>query len=104
MYLLRHRAAAFGKERLTLRIFPEKQVEPKRREWKGATVGERITVKQRVLEFRDLPDRLGVFRDGEEIFRHAGFQAGGHAETSSHADPARPFVVETTEPSTPAEM
>jgi hypothetical protein len=97
LYLLRHRVPAFGKERLTLRIFPQKQVEPKRRTWKGATVGERITIKQGVLEFRDLPDRLGVFRDGEEIFRHAGFQAGGHAETSSHADLSRPFVVETTE-------
>ena len=97
MYLLRYRVPAFGKERLTLRIFPEKQVEPRRRTWKGATVGERITIKQGALELRDLPDRLGVFRDGKELFRHAGFQAGGHAETTSHADPSRPFVVETTE-------
>jgi hypothetical protein len=97
LYLLRYRVPAFGKERLTLRIFPTKQVEPKRREWKGATVGQRITVKQGELEFRDLPDRLGVFRGGKEIFRHAGFQAGGHTETTSHADPSRPFVVETTE-------
>src|SRR5262249_35629304 len=33
--LLRSRVPAFGKERLTLRIYPEKQVEPKRRHWKG---------------------------------------------------------------------
>src|SRR5262249_44519051 len=33
----------------------------------------------------------------KEIFRHAGFQAGGHADTISHADPSRSFVVETTE-------
>jgi hypothetical protein len=94
MYLLRYRTPAFGKKRLTLRIFPEKQVEPKRRAWKGATVGRRIAIKQGVLEFRDLPDRLAVFRDGKESFRHAGFQAGGHAETISHADPSRAFVVQ----------
>src|SRR5262249_39967301 len=85
MYLLRHRVPACGKERLTLRIYPEKQVEPKRRAWKGSKVEQRITVTQGVLELRDLPDRLGVFRDGKEIFRHAGFQAGGQADTTSHA-------------------
>jgi hypothetical protein len=97
MYLLRYRVPAFGKERLTLRIYPEKQVEPKRHVWKGAKVEERVTVAQGVLEFRDLPDRLAVFRDGKEMFRHAGFQAGGQADTTSHADPSRPFVVETAE-------
>src|SRR5262249_41042346 len=50
MYLLRYRAPAFGKERLTLRIYPEKQVEPKRRAWKGPKVEERINVTQGVLE------------------------------------------------------
>ena len=44
-----------------------------------------------------MPDRLAVFRDGQEIFRHAGFQAGGQADATSHADPSRPFVVETVE-------
>src|SRR5262249_46870803 len=97
MYLLRYRAPAFGKERLTLRIYPGKQVEPKRRAWKGPTVGRRAAVTQGALELRDLPDRLGVFRDGKEIFRHAGFQAGGQTDTTSHADPSRPFVVETAE-------
>src|SRR5262245_3619801 len=97
MYLLRDRVPAFGKERLTLRIYPEKQVEPKRRAWNGPKVEQRITVRRGVLELRDLPDRLGVFRDGKEIFRHAGFQAGGQTDTTSHADPSRPFVVETAE-------
>ena len=31
LYLLRYRVPAFGKERLTLRIYPETQAEPKRR-------------------------------------------------------------------------
>jgi hypothetical protein len=97
MYLLRYRVPAFGKERLTLRLQLEKQVEPKRRVWKGSKVERRITVTRGALELRDLPDRLAVFRDGKEIFRHAGFQAGGQTDTSSHADPSRPFVVETTE-------
>src|SRR5262245_33374151 len=97
LYLLRYRVPAFGKERLTLRLYPQKQVEPKRRAWKGSKVEQRITVTQGVLEFRGLPDSLGVFRDGKEVFRHAGFQAGGQTDTTSHADPSRPFVVETAE-------
>jgi hypothetical protein len=97
LYLLRYRVPPFGKERLTLRSYPDKQVEPKRRAWKGAKVEQRVTVTQGVLELRDLPDRLGVFRDGKEILRHAGFQAGGQTDTTSHADPSRPFVVETAE-------
>ena len=97
LYLLRHKTPAFGKERLTLRIYPKKQVEPKRRAWKAAKVQQRIAVKQGVLEFRDLPDRLVVFRDGKGFLRHVGFHAGGQAGTTSHADPARPFVIETVE-------
>jgi hypothetical protein len=97
MYLLRYRMPAFGKERLTLRIHPEKQVEPKRRAWKGSKVEQRIAITQGALALQGLPDRLGVYRDGKEIFRHAGFQAGGQNDTTSHADPSRPFVVETAE-------
>jgi hypothetical protein len=97
LYLLRHRVPAFGKERLTLRIYPEKQTEPKRRVWQGLKVDERIAVRQGELEFRDLPGRLGIVWQGQELFRYAGFQAGERSGTSSHADPARPFVVETLE-------
>jgi hypothetical protein len=97
MYLLRYPVPAFGKERLTLRIYPKEQIEPKRRNWKGSKVEERFAVTQGVLELRDLPDRLGVFRNGKEIFRHAGFHAGDQVESTSHADPSRPFTVETVE-------
>src|SRR6516225_9408568 len=38
LYLLRHHVPAFGKDRLTLRVYPEKQVEPKHRQWKGQKV------------------------------------------------------------------
>jgi hypothetical protein len=102
LYLLRYRVPPFGKERLTLRIYPKKQVEPKRRQWraeggKPPEKVQRIVVTQGALELRGLPDRLGVFRDGKEIFRQAGFQAGGQTDPTSHADPSRPFVVETVE-------
>jgi hypothetical protein len=97
LYLLRHRVPAFGKDRLTLRIYPEKQVEPKRRVWKGTKVEERAVVAQGGLELRDLPDRFDVFWHGKEMFRHAGFHAGGQADTTSHADPSRPFTVESAE-------
>jgi len=98
MYLLRYRVPVFGKEQLTLRIYPENQVEPKRRQWRadGRAPPEKVA-KQGMLEFRGLPDQLAVFRDGREIFRDAGFQAGGQTDTTTHADPSRPFVVETAE-------
>jgi hypothetical protein len=97
LYLLRYPVPAFGKKRLTLRIYPERQVTPKIQVWKGDKVEKRIAVQQGSLEFRDLPDRLAVVWKGKEIFRSSGFQAGERTDTVSHADPARPFVVETTE-------
>lgn len=97
MYLLRYRVSPFGKERLTLRIYPKTQVEPKRRAWKSPKVEERITVSQGALELRGLPDGIAFFRDGKEIFRQAGFEAGGHANASGHADLSRPFTVETVD-------
>jgi hypothetical protein len=97
IYLLRHRVSAFGKERLTLRIYPQRQVEPKQRQWQGQKVDQRIAVRIGDLCFQDLPDRLAVVWKGKEMFRSAGFQAGGWTDTSSHADPARPFVVKTLE-------
>jgi hypothetical protein len=102
LYLVRHRVPTFGKERLQLRIYAAKQGDPKQRTWraegrKPSEKDERLVVRQGGLEFRDLPDRLGVFRDGKEILRHAGFRAGGHQGTASHADPTRPFVVEMIE-------
>jgi hypothetical protein len=104
LYLLRHRVPAFGKERLTLRIYTEKQLEPKRRRWPASQerqrpekVAERISVDQGALGFRNLPDRLGVVWKGKEMFRFAGFQAGDWADAASHADPSRPFTVETWE-------
>jgi hypothetical protein len=49
------------------------------------------------LEFRNLPDKLSVTWKGKELYRYAGFQAGGVTNTTGHADPARPFTVETME-------
>jgi hypothetical protein len=97
LYLLHHHVPAFGKERLTLRIYPDRQVEPKRRRWQGGKVEERVAVQQGALSFRDLPDRLGVVWNGKELFHAAGFHAGDRTDTVSHADPSRPFEVETTE-------
>jgi hypothetical protein len=95
MYLLRRPVPAFARDRLTLRIYPKKQIEPKLSQWKGAKVGERVAVKQGPLELRNLPDQLSVHWKGKEIFRSAGFHAGGWQDATSHADPARPFAIET---------
>jgi hypothetical protein len=97
LYLLRYPVPAFGKERLTLRIFPTPQTEPKKRVWTGAKVEERIALAQKTLELRDLPDRLGVFLNGKELLRHAGFQAGERSDPTSHSDPSLPFRVEAVE-------
>jgi hypothetical protein len=88
---------ALGKERVTLLIYSERQVEPKHRQWKGEKVDERVAVRQGALEFRNLPDRLGVVWKGKELFRAAGFQAGDWTDAVSHADPARPFALQTWE-------
>jgi hypothetical protein len=97
LYLLRHQVPALGKERLTLRIYPERQVEPKRRKWQGDRAGERVAVDQGVLGFHDLPERLRVVCKGKELFRSAGFHAGDWADTAGHADSTRPYVLETLE-------
>jgi hypothetical protein len=97
MYLLRHRVPAFGKEQVILRIDPNNPVEPKRRRWQGQKVEERIAVRHGDLELRNLPDRLAVVWKGNEIFRSAGFQAGGRTDAASHADPARPYAIESLE-------
>jgi hypothetical protein len=99
MYLLRYKVPALGKERLTLRIYPERQIELKVRRHKAekVTEGARIFVKQRQLSFLFLPDRLSVVWKGKEVFRSAGFAAGGVAETVSHVDPKRPFTLESAE-------
>jgi hypothetical protein len=97
LYLLRHRVPALGKARVTLRVYRSRQVEPKRRQWKGPKVDERLSVRQGELTLRGLPDQLAVVWKGKEMFRYAGFRAGGWTDTTSHADPSRPFAVETAE-------
>jgi hypothetical protein len=97
LYLLRHQVSAFGKERLSLRISPQRQITPISRTWKSEKVEQRIPVKEGALEFRDLPDRLSVAWNGKEFFRYAGYHAGDSRGSTSHADALRPFEVETTQ-------
>nr|MBC8870567.1 hypothetical protein [Planctomycetota bacterium] len=56
IYLLRRRVPAFGKERLTLRLYPERQVEPQRKQWNGPKSDGPIAAVQGRLGFQDLPD------------------------------------------------
>ncbi len=97
LYLLRHRVPALGKDRLTLRVYPRRQVEPKRHTWQGRKVDRRVSVGQGSLRLQNLPDQLTVVWQGKELFRSAGFQAGGGTDPASHEDPGRPFAVEATE-------
>jgi len=96
MYVLRHRVPPFAKERLTLKIYPIKQAEPKGRTWKDGK-GESMAVQQGGLELQGLPDQLAVVWKGKEICRSAGIQAGGWTDTVSHADRSRPFTIDVSE-------
>ncbi|MHC4406562.1 MAG: hypothetical protein ACYTG0_43610, partial [Planctomycetota bacterium] len=97
LYVLRHRAPAYAKQRLILRAYPTRQIEPKRLEWKGQKVDQRISAQQGELRFQGLPDRVSVTWKDRELFRYAGFDAGGTANTVSHAAPSRPFAIEVAE-------
>jgi glyoxylase-like metal-dependent hydrolase (beta-lactamase superfamily II) len=97
LYLLRHPVPAFGKERLTLRIYGDRQVKPKLQRWAGKQVEQRISVQQGALGFRGLPDRMGVVLNGQELIRSSGFHAGDWADTASHADASKPFAIEAVE-------
>jgi glyoxylase-like metal-dependent hydrolase (beta-lactamase superfamily II) len=97
LYLLRHPLPPFGKERLTLRIYAERQIVPAGVRGSGQKVEASLSVQTGVLGFRDLPDRLGVVLNGQELFRSAGFHAGDRTDTVSHADPSRPVAVETVQ-------
>jgi hypothetical protein len=94
LYLLRYHVGAFGKDRLTLRIDAAPKTAPKRQTWKAGS--KAIAASQGDLAFRNLPDQLTVAWRGA-LFRMLGFNAGGWSQTVSHADPERPFTVETTE-------
>ena len=95
MYLLRHRVAPLAKDQLTLKFYATKQEEPKHRVWKAVDSDERPAGPAEPLQLQGLPDKLRVLWKGKEIFRCAGFQAGGTTDTVSHADPSRPVRVET---------
>lgn len=97
LYLLRRTVPAMGRDRLSLRVFPGHQVEPKTRVIEGEEVGERITAQQGGLSLDGLPDQLSVRWKGREILRSAGFNAGGTNSTVSHAEPGRPFRIEISE-------
>jgi hypothetical protein len=95
LYLLRYRTPAFGKQRVTMRMYDKRQVEPELRQRKYQKVELRHSVQQGPMILRNLPDQFGVIWKGKELFRSGGFQAGDSADTVSHADPSRPFVVTT---------
>ncbi|MBI1311087.1 hypothetical protein GC176_07240 [bacterium] len=97
MYLLRYQVAAFGKQRLTLRIHDQQQVEPHHTVWRSSEVSERTSVKQGGLDIAGLPDRLSLSWQGRELFRLAGFDAGAATGTVSRADFSRPFTIEATQ-------
>jgi hypothetical protein len=97
LYVLQHQTPAYAKERLKLRAYPKRQVEPKRQAWKELKAGQPVAVQRGELCFRDLPERISVSWQGKELLRYAGFEAGDTAGTVSHADAARPFAIDLVE-------
>lgn len=94
MYLLRYKVPAFGKTRVTMRVFASPQFQPDHQQWNGPKVEQRVSIQQGDLALSGLPDRAAVVWKGKEIFHYAGFNAGNAAGTSSHADPSRPYAIE----------
>ncbi len=97
MYLLRHSVPAMAKERLTMRIFADRQIEPSQKSLTGAKQGGTFTAASAELQFKGLPDKLSVAWKGRELFHSAGFDTGGNANATSHADPEKPFSIDISE-------
>jgi hypothetical protein len=104
LYLVRYSVPPFGKDRLTLRLYPTRQTEPKQRTVNGKRVEERLMAAAGELVLDNLPDRLAVRWKGKELFRYAGFKIGdkstgkdGSISQNTHADPTRPFAVQIEE-------
>lgn len=105
MYLLRRKVPALGKDRLTSRIYPDQQalgqassLPNRNASWKPTPRGtERVNVAQGDLVVSGLPDQLSVSWKGKELFRSAGFDAGGSIGSVSHADFTRPFSIEAAQ-------
>ena len=97
LYLLRYPAEAYGKHKLTLRLHAGPQAPPKRWRIEGPRVTERTVAQSGDLRFERLPDNLTVHWRGKELYRCAGFEAGGAAGAEAHADPSMPFSLRVEE-------
>jgi hypothetical protein len=104
LYLVRYTVPAFGKDKLTLRVYSAREVKPKERRIEGKFVKERLTAAAGDLTLEDLPDRVAVRWKGKELFRYGGFKISdkslgknGSITENTHADPTRPFVIEIVE-------
>jgi hypothetical protein len=93
LYLLRFSVPAYGKEKLTLRVYPQPQVQPARSTMEDLRAQTRTSAEQGNLHFENLPDRLTVSWKGKELYRYAGFEAGGTTDTHAHVDPRKPLSV-----------
>lgn len=93
LYLLRHRAPAFAKQRLTLQIGGHASPAPKVEKWTGPA-NPPASIGRGDLTFGNLPGALTVNWKGKEIFRDAGFNAGGVEGKIGHTDPQRPWTIE----------
>ncbi len=104
LYLVRHTVPAFGKDKLTLRVYPTRQTEPNQRTLDANRVGEGQLAAAGELALHNLPGAPIVKWKGQEIFRYAGFSIGdkssgkdGFFGADSYADPAGPMTIEVTE-------
>lgn len=104
LYLVRHQVPSLGKDKLALRIFPNRQIEPLQKRLEQDHVERRLVAKAGELLLHDLPDHISLSWKGKEFFRSAGFQIGdksaskdGSITVNTHAEPDRPSIVEITE-------
>src|SRR5262249_13613735 len=63
----------------------------------GAKQGGTFTVASGELLLKGLPDKFSAVWKGSELFHSSGFDAGGFANGTSHADLDRPFTIDVSE-------
>lgn len=104
LYLVRHAVPALGKDKLTLRVYPMRQVEPKQRRLEADRARQRVAAAAGDLVVDNFPDKLAVRWKEKELFRYGGFKIGdkslskdGSFQAASHVDPMRPLAIEIAE-------
>jgi hypothetical protein len=96
LYLLRYHVAPLGKEKLTLKIYLDRQIETSSNRWTHESTKRSIAAQQGELKFGGLPGGLQLTWKGRDLFHYAGYDAGQSTSEHAHLDPSKPWAAEIT--------